>query len=115
MQVVEDYIAVWNETDPDRRRELVGRVFADDATYVDAHRSGAGTTGIDEMIAAAQEQFPGHKIQLKSGPDAHNDRVRFAWTLHDPSGDPLGGGADFAKVAGDGRFSEVTGFPEPVA
>ena len=49
-------------------------------------------------------------------PDAHNDRVRFAWTLHGPDGgDAVAGGADFATLADDGRLREVTGFPEPVA
>ena len=33
------------------------------------------------MIGAAQAQFPGHRFELAFGPDAHNDVVRFAWTL----------------------------------
>lgn len=113
-KVVDDYIATWNETDAERRRELVAKAFADDATYVDAHRSGEGTEGIAEMIGAAQEQFPGHRIELSYGPDSHNDRVRFAWTLHGPDGGAVAGGADFATLAGDGRLRDVTGFPEPV-
>src|SRR4051794_10587510 len=33
--VVDRYIAIWNETDPARRRDLVGQTWTDDATYVD--------------------------------------------------------------------------------
>ena len=33
------------------------------------------------MIGAAQAQFPGHRFELAFGPDAHNDVVRFAWSL----------------------------------
>jgi hypothetical protein len=110
--LVDRYIATWNEREPDRRRELVSDTFAADASYVDAHRSGDGREGIDAMIAAAQDQFPGHRIELIFGPDAHNDRVRFAWQLLGPHG-PVGGGTDFATVAPDGRLASVTGFSDP--
>jgi hypothetical protein len=109
---VDRYIATWNERDPGRRRELVSETFAEDARYVDAHRSGDGHDQIDAMIAAAQDQFPGHRIELIFGPDAHNDRVRFAWQLLGPDG-PVGGGTDFATVAPDGRLASVTGFSDP--
>jgi hypothetical protein len=110
--VVDRYVAAWNEREPDRRRELVADTFAEDARYVDPHRSGDGLDGIDAMIEAAQGQFPGHRIELTFGPDAHNDRVRFAWQLLGPDG-AVGGGTDFATVAPDGRLASVTGFSDP--
>jgi hypothetical protein len=110
--LVDRYIGAWNEREPERRRELVSDTFAEDASYVDAHRSGDGPEGIDAMIAAAQDQFPGHRIELIFGPDAHNDRVRFAWQLLGPDG-AEGGGTDFATVAPDGRLVSVTGFSDP--
>lgn len=111
---VDTYIATWNERDPQRRRALVAQAFADDASYRDAHRSGEHHDGIDTMIAEAQGQFPGHHLDLVFGPDAHNDRVRFSWSLIGPGG-AVGGGTDFATVASDGRLSSVTGFSEPPA
>jgi hypothetical protein len=78
--------------------------------------SGEGVSGIDEMIAGAQQQFPDHRFELSSGPDAHHDVVRFAWTMYGPESDaPVAGGVDFARVADDGRLSSVTGFLEPQA
>jgi hypothetical protein len=111
---VHDYIATWNERDSEQRRALVARTFLEDANYLDAHRSGERHDGIDAMIAAAQDQFPGHRIELLFGPDAHNDRVRFASQLVGPDG-PVAGGTDFATVAPDGRFATVTGFSDPAA
>ena len=56
--VVHGYIASWNETSPDRRRELIAEAFADDATYLAPILSGDGHDGTDAMIAGAQSQFP---------------------------------------------------------
>lgn len=88
---VNRYIETWNERDPERRRALVAQTFSDDASYLDPARSGAGHDGIDATIETAQEQFPGHRIELSFGPDAHSDRVRFAWELVGPDG-AVGGG-----------------------
>jgi SnoaL-like domain len=115
-EVIDTYIAAWNETDEARRLELVTRAWAPDATYVDPLMSGEGHRGITAMIAAAQQQFPGHRFELSFGPDAHNDKVRFAWSLYGPDGgDAVAAGADFGALAGDGRLESVTGFLEQAA
>ncbi len=111
-ELIDGYIATWNEGDPERRRALVAQTFTDDGSYVDPLMTGAGTDGIDAMIAGAQQQFPGHRFHLLAGPDAHHDRVRFAWELRGADG-PVAAGVDFATVAGDGRLRAVTGFLEP--
>ena len=113
--IVDGYIAAWNETDADRRRALVADAFTDDASYVDPLMTGEGTDGIAAMIGGAQQQFPGHRFELSAGPDAHHDRVRFAWTLvGGENGSAVAAGVDFATVADDGRLQAVTGFLEPV-
>jgi SnoaL-like protein len=112
--VVHNYIAMWNETTPEERRAIIAETFADDASYLDPIMSGAGREGIDAMVAGAQKQFPGTRFELTGGPDAHHDRVRFAWRLvSDGAGDPVATGVDFATVADDGRLRAVTGFLEP--
>jgi hypothetical protein len=113
--IVATYIAMWNETDPSRRRELVAETIAADGTYLDPIMDGEGIDGIDAMIAAAQGQFPGHRFMLVSGPDAHHDRVRFSWSLAPNGAAPIAAGTDFATVAQDGRLQTVTGFLEPAA
>jgi hypothetical protein len=111
--VVDDYLAAWNEPDAEARRALVERAFTPDATYVDAHRSGAGHDGLDAMIAAARDGLPGHRVEPIADVDAHNDRVRFSWTLVGPDG-PVAIGRDFAIVGADGRLRDVTGFVDPI-
>jgi hypothetical protein len=113
--IVKTYIAMWNEADPRLRRELVAQTLTDDASYLDPVMAGEGIDGIDEMIAGAQQHFPGHRFALVSGPDGHHDRVRFSWSLAPAGGDPVAIGTDFATVADDGRMRSVTGFLEPAA
>jgi hypothetical protein len=111
-EVVDSYIAAWNADDRQRRLALVERAFSDDACYLDPLMGGEGTTGIAEMIGAAQQQFPGHRFTLTAGPDTHHDRVRFEWSLAANGGDPIARGVDFAVLAEDGRLRSVTGFLE---
>jgi hypothetical protein len=114
--VVHNYIAMWNETTPEERRAIIADTFADDASYVDPFFSGDGREGIDAMVAGAQSQLPGTRFELTSGPDAHHDRVRFAWRAMGPDGEvAVAAGVDFATVASDGRLRAVTGFLEPAA
>jgi SnoaL-like protein len=111
--VVQSYIAMWNETTPEDRRAIIADTFADDARYLDPIMSGEGRDGIDAMVAGAQKQFPGARFELTAGPDAHHDRVRFAWAMVSANdGAPVAAGVDFATVAGDGRLRDVTGFLE---
>jgi hypothetical protein len=111
--VVDGYIAMWNEPSAERRQAIIGEPRSDDAGYLDPIMAGEGHAGIDAMVAGAQQQFPGHRFELTAGPDAHHDRVRFAWRLvGEGGGEPVAAGVDFATLGDDGRLRAVTGFLE---
>jgi hypothetical protein len=110
--LVDSYLEMWNETDPQHRRELVAATMTDDARYLDPLMSGEGIDGISTMIAGAQQQYPGHRFSLLNGPDAHHDRLRFSWALSNPAGEPIAVGIDFATLDAEGRMGSVTGFLE---
>jgi hypothetical protein len=111
--IVETYIMAWNERVPERRRALVAEAFADDASYIDPARSGAGADGIDAMIAEAQDTNPGVSLVLAGTPDAFGDHVRFTWHLGpEGGGDTILIGHDYASLAADGRLGDVVGFVE---
>jgi hypothetical protein len=118
-EIVVRYLEAWNERDARRRRELVAKTWTEDGSYFDRVRDGVGHDRIDSMIATAQEHFPGYRLNLASGIDAHHDYVRFSWVAGGTAEAPLYiKGTDFAVVAGDGRLSSVIGFtdaaPAPV-
>ena len=109
-ELIDRYIDTWNETDDERRRELIAQTWTEDATYIDPMMKGDGHAGINDMIQAVQERFAGHRLRRTSDIDAHNGRVRFSWELAPEGGNPVAGGIDFGVIAADGRLQTITGF-----
>ncbi|HUA77976.1 MAG TPA: nuclear transport factor 2 family protein, partial [Acetobacteraceae bacterium] len=104
-------IAVWNERDARRRRALVAETWTEDGIYIDSHRHGAGHDEIDAMLATAQAQFPGYRVNLISGIQMHNDFARFSYSAGGTEEAPLYiAGTDFVTLAPDGRLRSVVGF-----
>lgn len=109
-RVAEQYIAVWNETDADKRRALIAEVFTEDAAYTDPLGAVTGHDGVDGFITGAQAQFAGLKFSLPAAPDAHHDIARFQWYLgSEGAEEPLAIGFDVITVE-DGRIKQVLGF-----
>ncbi|HEX8802637.1 MAG TPA: nuclear transport factor 2 family protein [Acidimicrobiales bacterium] len=107
---VDTYLAMWNETDADRRTDLVERAWVDDGRYVDPLLEAEGHTALHAMAAGVHEQFPGHRFRRTSGIDGHHDQVRFGWELAGPDGAVAVAGIDVGEVADDGRLRRITGF-----
>lgn len=115
LAIATTYLAVWNEADDARRRDLLNRGWAADARYVDPLMQGEGCEGIAQMIEAARTRFPGHGFALLGTPDGHGDHVRFSWTLAPTGGAPVAGGTDVVRLDDAGRIAEVVGFLDGAA
>ena len=111
--IAERYLATWNETDPDRRGQLLASHWTGDATYVDPLAKVAGAAEIDGLIGGVQARFPGFRFALKGAPDGHGDHVRFTWSLG-PEGEtaPIEG-SDVVMMFRD-RIACVIGFLDKV-
>ena len=109
------YIAMWNETDGERRRQIIAGVWTRNASYIDPVLQGDGQAEIDAMVKSVQERFPGHKFRRTGAIDMHHDRARFGWELGPEGGEPVVVGTDFAVIAGGERLAAVTGFFDRVA
>ena len=70
--LVERYIAVWNEVDPDRRQRLITETFSEGASYVDPLMASEGLAAIDGMVRAVQERFPGYRFHRAGVVDGHH-------------------------------------------
>jgi hypothetical protein len=113
-EIIERYLAAWNETDAVKRRELVDAVWAPDGSYTDPLADVRGREAIDGLIGAVQQQFPGFVFTLGGTVDAHHDQARFSWHLG-PAGaaEPVVIGFDVAVLEQD-RIGRVYGFLDKV-
>ena len=107
---VEAYVATWNETDAARRQAGIARAWAAAGRYRDPLMASEGHAGIDAMLAGVQARFPGFVLRRTSKVDAHNDWVRFAWSLGPASGPSVAEGVDFATLSADGKLASIVGF-----
>jgi hypothetical protein len=113
-KIAEHYIASFNETDSERRRALIGQLYADDARYTDPGHDLDGPGAIDDFIAATQERFPGYVFSLASAVDAHHGQARFQWHATGPEEpEPAYIGFD-VLVTDNGRVQRVYGFLDKV-
>jgi hypothetical protein len=112
--MVERYIAVWNETDPAARKRGIAEVFAEGGRYTDPLADVTGRDALDEVVGAVRAQFPGLVFTL--GPvDAHHGIARFTWGLGPADGgEPLVVGFDVAATGPDGLIHSVLGFLDKV-
>jgi hypothetical protein len=107
---ITDYIASWNETDPDRRAGLIAAVWHEDGRYVDTMTEARGRQQIDAMIAAVQQQLPDSAFSLLGEIELHHDVAKFGWQLGPAGGPPLLTGLDVATFDADGRMLQLIGF-----
>jgi hypothetical protein len=107
------YLAMWNETDGERRRAIIGRTWTAEGSYVDPLLEASGATALDGMVAGVHDQFPGHRFRRTSGIDVHHDRLRFGWELVAPDGSVTVAGVDVGQLAGS-RLQAIIGFFGPL-
>lgn len=103
------YLAIWNETNADTRREMIRKTWVADATYIDPMFEATGHEGIDALVAGFQQQFPGLTFRGIGETEAHHDRARFSWELVTPAGDVIAAGTDVVVIR-SGQLQTVTGF-----
>lgn len=109
-EVVDTYLAAWNETDAAKRAELLEASIGPDLWYRDPMLEADGRDAFDATLAAVQAQMPGHIITRTSGIDHHHDLVRFNWALGVPGEPPTFAGVDVAKYDTDGKLHRIIGF-----
>ncbi|MCD0485571.1 nuclear transport factor 2 family protein [Streptacidiphilus sp. ASG 303] len=112
--LVERYLAVWNETDPQARRALVDALWAEDGSYTDPLGEAVGREAFDATVGAVQGQFPGLAFSLGPVFDTHHDLARFTWHLGPAGGEPLVVGFDVLVADTEGRVASVFGFLDRV-
>ena len=113
-QTVTEYLNVWNETDPTRRREAIDALYTEDCQYADPIAVVNGRDALDALVAGVQKQFSGFTFTLAGAVDGHHAQARFSWGAA-PKGvvDPVVVGFDVMILDGN-RIRAVYGFLDKV-
>ncbi len=110
-QTIDRYVSIWNEANPERRRELIAATWTEGGSYRDPMMSSDDHAGFDALMANVQTLLPGHTLKLTTGVDVVGDHIRFGWAVvNDATGEPAVSGVDFGVVDHDGRLRAITGF-----
>ena len=114
-EIIERYLAAWNETDPAARRGLVDALWAPDGSYTDPLADAHGPAEIDGLIGAVQQQFPDFVFTLGGPVDANHNQARFTWHLGPAgAGEPPVIGFDVVVLDENGQIRSVHGFLDKV-
>jgi hypothetical protein len=112
--VIAAYDAAWGTSEPDVRRRLIERSVAEDGELIEPRGRFVGREAILERLAGFSSRFPGARVEVTSGLDAHNGFVRYGWTIVSSEGASLLDGIDVAELGADGRLRRVVMFFGPL-
>jgi hypothetical protein len=124
-KLAENYLALWNQPDADRRRRMIAELWTEDGRHVlqppqeiraIAAQAGIGLTAILEArgyeeiearVASAYEHWVGSEgLSFRGRDDAERlgDVVKFHWEAVANDGELFAVGLDFLVLAADGRI-----------
>ncbi|MCG5218842.1 nuclear transport factor 2 family protein [Streptosporangium sp. KLBMP 9127] len=112
--LVERYLAAWNEGDAEARLKAVAALWTEDGGYTDPMAQVTGHEGIAAVIAGVREMFPGFVFTAGGPVDGHHDIARFTWNFGPAGAEPVVVGSDVVQIAEDGRLRQVHGFLDKV-
>jgi hypothetical protein len=124
-ELAEKYMALWNEPDADRRRQMIAELWTVDGRHIlqppqevreIAAQPGIGLRaileahGYDEIearVASAYEHWiesEGFTFRGRDDADRLGDVVKFHWEALDKDGETFAVGLNFLVLAADGRI-----------
>ena len=110
---VADWLAAWNEPDPSRRAELLGRCLADGGRFRDPSGAVDGAEPLADHSGMVQRIAGRARLVARGAPEACHGLVRFGWAAVGPGEAVLATGTNVAGTDLDGRFRWLTGFWDP--
>ena len=124
-ELAEKYIALWNEPDADRRRQMIRDLWTEDGRHIlqppqeikdiaaqpgiglPAILEARGYEEIEARVASAYEHWVGAEgmtFRGRDDADRLGDVVKFHWEAIDKDGELFAVGLDFLVLAADGRI-----------
>jgi hypothetical protein len=105
-----EYLAAWNEADPERIRSHLDRAVTGDVVFADPANHTVGPDALEQLIREAKRDMPGAEYRRVSGIDGgHDGRYRYRWEVW-LDGACAVTGMDCTTVDARGRISRLDGF-----
>ncbi|MCV3210272.1 hypothetical protein OHD62_20745 [Mesorhizobium sp. YC-39] len=102
------YVAVWNETDEERRREAIAALWVPDGQHYVGAREARGYEALEERIRGSHEKNvrdDGNRFRAASNARLLHDVVTFYWEMLPADGDTVPAtGLEYLSVDGEGRI-----------
>jgi hypothetical protein len=106
-EIVRNYVAVWNEADPEERRRRIKAVWVPDGTscyrLLDAH----GYDAIESRVTGSWDKWlrDGKYVFRPKATLCHHDVIKFAWEMVSvPGGEAEANGLSFLVLDPEGRI-----------
>jgi hypothetical protein len=118
-ELVDRYVAVWNEPDPEARRRTIASLWAEDgATLAKAAENCArGYDAIEARVTNAYRKWvrdAGFVFRSRHNVDTHNGVVKFGWEMVAAAGGKPGAtGVNVFLLGDDGRIRIDYMFSDP--
>jgi hypothetical protein len=110
-EVLQTYLRMWNERDPDQIRVHLDACIGDDCWWVDPLHQHTGRDALEANVRGFRVTYPDADLGLASNIDSHNERHRYDWMITSSPGELLIRGFDVVTVdATSGMINRVDGF-----
>jgi SnoaL-like domain len=104
---------VFGERDPDRRRQAIAELYADDCALYDADGEAVGRAAVSDRVGGILDGSPpGFAFSLVSPAEVIHDLGRLRWQTGPAGGAPVASGMDVAVFA-NGKIRALYTFMEP--
>jgi hypothetical protein len=115
-EFVGQYVGMWHEADPARRREVVRSLFAEDAEDYTKNIAARGLDEIYARVTRAHDEYVAGKayvFQQTGNTDEHHHVIKFFWKMLPRDGGPIvSRGLDILVLREDGRIRTLYQFLE---
>lgn len=108
-QLIDTYLAAWNESDAARRATLLAQCWAEDGAYTDPQSDVTGREALSAVIGGFHSGNPGSRFTLDGPIDHHHDHIRFYWTLRLGHGAEMRG-MDYGRLSDHAKLTRIIGF-----
>jgi hypothetical protein len=116
-ELVDRYLAIWNEPDADRRRATIARLWEANAVHFTNSLEARGYDAIEARVKTAYDKYVAtgeYVFKPADDADEHHNAVRLRWKMVPPAGGEVAAeGSVFIILGDDGRIRTDYQFSDP--